>query len=49
MPGVTIGNNAIIGGGNIVVKDIPDNSVAAGNPCRVIRQITEDDKLKYRN
>lgn len=49
MPGVTIGNNAIIGGGSIVVKDIPDNSVAAGNPCRVIRQITEDDKLKYRN
>ena len=49
MPGVTIGNNAIIGGGSIVVKDIPDNSVAAGNPCRVIRQITEDDKLKYRD
>lgn len=49
MPGVTIGNNTIIGGGSIVVKDIPDNSVAAGNPCRVIRQITEDDKLKYRD
>lgn len=43
MPGVTIGNNVVIGGGSIVVKDIPDNSVAVGNPCRVIRAITEED------
>lgn len=43
MPGVTIGNNVVIGGGSIVVKDIPDNSVAVGNPCRVIRPITEAD------
>lgn len=41
MPGVTIGSNVVIGGGSVVVKDIPDNSVAVGNPCRVIRTITE--------
>lgn len=44
MPGVTIGNNVVIGGGSVVVKDIPSNSVAIGNPCKVIRTITEDDK-----
>lgn len=44
MPGVTIGSNVVIGGGSIVVKDIPDNSVAVGNPCRVIRPITNEDK-----
>lgn len=42
MPGVTIGNNVVIGGGSVVVKDIPDNSVAVGNPCRVIRKIRAD-------
>ncbi len=46
MPGVTIGNNVVIGGGSVVVKDIPDNSVAVGNPCRIVRKITEDDKVK---
>lgn len=44
MPGVTIGNNVVIGGGSVVVKDIPSNSVAVGNPCKVIRQITDEDK-----
>ena len=44
MPGVTIGDNVVIGGGSVVVKDIPSNSVAVGNPCKVIRAITEDDK-----
>ena len=39
MPGVTIGNNVVIGAGSIVVKDIPDNSVAVGNPCKVIKTI----------
>lgn len=38
LPGVTVGSNVIIGAGSIVTKDIPDNSVAVGNPCRVIRQ-----------
>ncbi|MGN1457302.1 MAG: sugar O-acetyltransferase [Acutalibacteraceae bacterium] len=45
-PGVTIGNNVVIGSGSVVTKDIPDNVVAAGNPCRVIRPITDEDK-KY--
>ncbi len=48
MPGVTIGSNVVIGGGSIVVKDIPDNSVAAGNPCKVVRKITEEDKKNFR-
>lgn len=44
MPGVTIGSNVVIGGGSVVVKDIPDDSVAVGNPCRVIRPITDADR-----
>lgn len=43
-PGVTIGNNVVIGSGSVVTRDIPDNVVAAGNPCRVLRPITEADK-----
>lgn len=46
MPGVTIGSDVVIGGGSVVVKDIPDHSVAVGNPCRVIRTITEEDRKK---
>ena len=42
-PGVTIGNNVVIGSGSVVTKDIPDGVVAAGNPCRVIRKITDRD------
>ena len=45
VPGVTIGDNVVIGAGSVVVKDIPSGVVAAGNPCRVIRPITDDDKL----
>ena len=44
-PGVTIGNNVVIGSGSVVTHDIPDNVVAAGNPCRVIRPITDKDKI----
>lgn len=44
MPGVTIGDNVVIGGGSVVVKDIPSGSVAVGNPCRVVRAITEEDE-----
>ena len=44
MPGVSIGSNVVIGGGSVVVKDIPGNCVAVGNPCKVIRAITEEDK-----
>jgi len=47
-PGVTIGDNCVIGAGSVVVKDIPANSFAAGNPCRVIREITEADSLKHK-
>ena len=46
-PGVTIGDNAVIGAGSVVTKDIPSWSVAAGNPCRVIREITDDDMNYY--
>ena len=46
--GVTIGNNCVIGAGSVVTKNIPDNSIAAGNPCKVIRKIIEKDSLKYR-
>lgn len=48
MPGVTIGEGSVIGGGSVVVKDIPAGVLAAGNPCRVIRPITEADRQKYR-
>ncbi len=41
MPGVTIGSNVVVGAGSVVVKDIPDNVVAAGSPCRVIRELEE--------
>ena len=47
MPGVHIGSNTVIGAGSVVTKDIPDWVVAVGNPCRVIKQITEDDKKYY--
>lgn len=47
-PGVTIGDNCVIGAGSVVVKDIPSNSFAAGNPCRVIREITELDSMKHK-
>lgn len=47
LPGVTIGDNTIIGAGSVVNKDIPSGVIAVGNPCRVIREITEKDKEKY--
>ena len=47
MPGVTIGNNVVIGAGSVVTKDIPDNVIAVGNPCRVVREITEADRDYY--
>lgn len=46
-PGVHIGNNVVIGSGSVVTRDIPDHTVAAGNPCRVIRKLREDDKKYY--
>lgn len=47
LPGVTIGSNVVIGAGSVVNRNIPDGVIAAGNPCRVIRKITEEDKKKY--
>lgn len=46
-PGVHIGSNSVIGAGSVVTKDIPDWSVAAGNPCKVIRKITDEDRKYY--
>lgn len=48
LPGVHIGKNTVIGAGSVVTKDIPDNVVAVGNPCRVIREINDND-MKYYN
>ena len=45
LPGVTIGSNTIIGAKSVVTKDIPDNVIAVGNPCRVLRPITENDSI----
>ena len=47
LPGVTIGKGAIIGAGSVVTKDIPKMTIAAGNPAKVIRKITEDDKVYW--
>lgn len=47
-PGVTVGDNCVIGAGSVVTRDIPSNSFAAGNPCRVIRELTEADSMKYK-
>ena len=48
-PGVTIGDNCVIGAGSVVTRDIPANSFAAGVPCRIIREITEADSMKYKS
>ncbi len=47
LPGVTIGDNTVIGAGSVVTKDIPSNVVAVGNPCKVLREISERDKEYY--
>ena len=47
LPGVTIGDNTVIGAGSVVTKDIPSNVVAVGNPCRVLREINEHDREYY--
>ena len=47
LPGVTIGENAVIGAGSVVTKNIPGNVVAVGNPCRVLREITDHDREYY--
>ena len=47
LPGVTVGDNSVIGAGSVVTKDVPPDVIAAGNPCRVIRRITEADRDFY--
>ncbi len=47
LPGVKIGDNVVIGAGSVVTKDLPDNVIAAGNPCRIIRKITQEDRNFY--
>ena len=47
MPGITIGDNTVIGAGSVVTKDIPSGVVAVGNPCKVLRQVEEHDKIYY--
>lgn len=44
VPGVTIGDNVVVGAGSVVTKDLPDNVIAVGNPCRVLREVNEHDK-----
>jgi len=46
-PNVTIGKNSVIGSGSVVTKNIPPNSVSVGNSCKVIKQITDEDKAFY--
>lgn len=46
-PGVTIGSNVVIGAGSVVTRNIPDNTIAVGNPCKVLREISEDDRKYY--
>lgn len=46
-PGVNIGEGSVIGAGSVVTKDVPKNVIAAGNPCKVIREIIDDDKKYY--
>ena len=47
LPGVTLGDNVVVGAGSVVTKDLPDNVVAVGNPCRVLRPITDNDREYY--
>ena len=46
-PGIIIGDNSVIGSGSVITKDIPSDVIAMGNPCKVSREISEDDKLYY--
>ncbi len=48
LPGVTIGDGCVIGAGSVVTRDVPPNSFAVGNPCRVIRALTEADSMKFK-
>lgn len=47
LPGITVGDNVVVGAGSVVTKDLPPNVVAVGNPCRILREINEHDKEFY--
>lgn len=47
MPGITIGDSVVVGAGSVVTKDLPDNVVAVGNPCKILREVNEHDKEYY--
>lgn len=47
LPGITIGDNVVIGAGSIVTKDLPDNVIAVGNPCKILRKVNEHDREYY--
>ncbi len=47
LPGITLGDNVVIGAGSVVTKDIPSNTVAVGNPCKVLREVNERDREYY--
>lgn len=47
VPGVTIGDNVVVGAGSVVTRDLPDNVVAVGNPCRILREVNDHDRAYY--
>lgn len=47
LPGITIGDNVVVGAGSVVTKDLPDNVIAVGNPCKILREVNEHDKEFY--
>lgn len=47
VPGITIGDNVVVGAGSVVTKDLPSNVIAVGNPCRVLREVNEQDRVYY--
>lgn len=47
VPGITIGDNVVVGAGSVVTKDLPSNVIAVGNPCRVLREVNEQNRVYY--
>lgn len=47
LPGITLGDNVVVGAGSVVTKDLPDNVIAVGNPCKVLREVSERDRKMY--
>ena len=47
VPGVTIGDNVVVGAGSVVTRDLPDNVIAVGNPCKILREVNDRDREYY--